>query len=289
MPLDPQALLACQAAMHCVPPRENLTYARAAIQLQEDRSTDALKEDEDSGMPRIRPMGFKDIPRVVRTVFGALDESHDPMRRYLVDTSDFKPTRLTYLITYLSNFVMYTLWVVLGLGWVIDGGDSFIIAQLNPPNEQTHLSPLVKWFSDFFWKMNGPFGFIFTQEQRNRQTEIHTTQSTSTHLALGARIKDMLKISTLATHPSAQRKGYASALIRRVTEEADRQNRATYLYSSNHFASLGFYHSLGFKTVGTYEVGKENEGWEGEPVVVGIMVREPRKAVYSDAKAASLV
>ncbi len=83
----------------------------------------------------------------------------------------------------------------------------------------------------------------------------------------------MLKISTLVTHPSAQRRGYASALVKMVTDEADRQNHSTYLYSSNHYQNLAFYEGLGFEVVGTYEVGGGDAGRnEGEEcVTVGIV------------------
>ena len=78
----------------------------------------------------------------------------------------------------------------------------------------------------------------------------------------------MLELSTLMTHPLAQHHGYASALVRMVTSEADRQGRGTYLHSSNRVTNLGFYESLGFVEVGMYEVGGE----EGvEKVTVGIV------------------
>lgn len=65
MPLDPQALLAAQAAMHFVPPPDNPNYAMAAVRLQ-DSSHDAVsgisgvaKGEREVERPRIRPMRIR--------------------------------------------------------------------------------------------------------------------------------------------------------------------------------------------------------------------------------------
>ena len=73
----------------------------------------------------------------------------------------------------------------------------------------------------------------------------------------------MFTITSLIADTEPQRK----ALVSLVTAEADRQNRATCFYSSNHFADLELYGDLGFAMVGTYEVGQELSS----PVVVGIV------------------
>ena len=77
----------------------------------------------------------------------------------------------------------------------------------------------------------------------------------------------MFTITTLMADTESQRK----ALVSLVTAEADRQNRATCFYSSNHFADLELFGDLGFTTVGTYEVGQELPS----PVVVGIVSDYP--------------
>ena len=68
MPLDPQALLAAQAAMHFVPPRESPSYGRAAVQLQDsepDMYASGMGKSKSEEMstnnsePKIRPMRFR--------------------------------------------------------------------------------------------------------------------------------------------------------------------------------------------------------------------------------------
>ncbi len=68
MPLDSQALLASQAAMHFVPPRDSPNYAMAAVRLQ-DCGHDAVsdtpgvakgeREVDEAERPRIRPMRIR--------------------------------------------------------------------------------------------------------------------------------------------------------------------------------------------------------------------------------------
>ena len=106
---------------------------------------------------------------------------------------------------------------------------------------------------------------------QQRVAEHNKARATSTRLALGTRhttTEEMFTITTLMADTESQRK----ALVSLVTAEADRQNRATCFYSSNHFVDLEFFGDLGFTTVGTYEVGQELSS----PVVVGIVSDSPR-------------
>ncbi|KAI0787142.1 hypothetical protein BC629DRAFT_1735293 [Irpex lacteus] len=280
----PQALLAAQAAMHFV-------HRGIALTTRCSCSPSRLCHDAVSGTPGVakgerevdimnpdRPMRIRDVPRVVRTVFDALDDSHDPVRHYLVDTPDFKPTRLTDLINYISSLLMYTLWVLLGVAWVINDGDSFIIAFLNTPLEAPPPSPIVKWLFDSSGSLTGHSGsyslksnegyvvsppislILHFTNMSQRNTLIYTTQMEATLRLLGTLPNSMLKISALVTHPSAQRRGYASALVKMVTDEADRQNHSTYLYSSNHFQNLAFYEGLGFEAVGRMKLEAVMQG-----------------------------
>ena len=66
-----------------------------------------------------------------------------------------------------------------------------------------------------------------------RNTELLAVQHEKTHQVLGARKENMLVISTLATAPSAQRRGYAGALVRTVTDEVSLvfHTLAQYIYA----------------------------------------------------------
>ncbi|KAI0346793.1 hypothetical protein BDW22DRAFT_460942 [Trametopsis cervina] len=90
---------------------------------------------------------------------------------------------------------------------------------------------------------------------------------------LGDSRKETVYLDFLATSPEKQGRGYASALIRKVTGEADSQHRATWLMSSN-VANVGFYHSFGFVTKASIVVGDTNPTWQNPPLIVELLVRE---------------
>ena len=101
--------------------------------------------------------------------------------------------------------------------------------------------------------------------------------------ALGSRVDDMVCLHTLYTKPAKQGRGYASALVREVTKivrspytdlcllisvsQADEQQRATFLFSSN-IANTGFYNSVGFVEKGRFVLGEDDPTWKEDPVIV---------------------
>jgi len=115
-----------------------------------------------------------------------------------------------------------------------------------------------------------------TPMQRERSKEMMSKAEATVEEAIGDRAKDMLFVDLLATAPAEQGRGYGSAVLDSITKEADIQNRATWLHSSN-VSNTEFYNSHGFVTVRTYLLGDKNPEWHEPPVIVSIMVREPRK------------
>ena len=93
-----------------------------------------------------------------------------------------------------------------------------------------------------------------------------------TNTLLGASKSQMRVLASLATHPSYQGRGYASALIDALCERADYEGRSTWLFSSNP-ANDAFYESFGFVRLGEAVVGENNPTWKGEPVRMALMVR----------------
>jgi hypothetical protein len=106
-----------------------------------------------------------DIPCVVRTVIDALDDSHNPVKDYLVNApvsllldfsgscihlhtwayytlcvfrqslidptpQDFAKLRWSFksFVIYTSTFIIYTVWVIMGVAWVVNNGESVIVA-----------------------------------------------------------------------------------------------------------------------------------------------------------------
>ncbi|KIP05678.1 hypothetical protein PHLGIDRAFT_487418 [Phlebiopsis gigantea 11061_1 CR5-6] len=99
--------------------------------------------------------------------------------------------------------------------------------------------------------------------------------------ALGSRVDSMLEVGGLATLPDWQGHGYATALIRTVTDNGDRTNRSCWLGSSN-TVNRGFYRSLGFEIVHTFQLGDDNPDWHEKPVLFDIMVRELKQDATGD-------
>ena len=93
-----------------------------------------------------------------------------------------------------------------------------------------------------------------------------------TNTLLGTSKSQMRVLASLATHPSYQGRGYASALIDALSERADYEGRSTWLFSSNP-ANDAFYESFGFVRLGEAVVGENNPTWKGEPVRMALMVR----------------
>lgn len=114
-----------------------------------------------------------------------------------------------------------------------------------------------------------------SHEQKKRYKEMQTKTDDAIEKSIGERRHEMFVIASLMTHPAKQGRGYGTALVKAVTEQADAMGRATWLHSSNTKANTGFYRSLGFVTVAESVIGDDNPNWKGEPFVTAIMVREP--------------
>jgi len=84
----------------------------------------------------------------------------------------------------------------------------------------------------------------------------------------------MIYVSLLATHPSQQGRGYATALLKTIIAIADAQNRALFLHTSSE-ANVEFYAAFGLVEVGHELLGEDNPTWHQDPVRVSLMVREP--------------
>lgn len=87
---------------------------------------------------------------------------------------------------------------------------------------------------------------------------------------MGARNNDCYYLGYIGTKPCARGKGYASRLIRAMTDRADAEQRPVYLESTSE-ANNAFYARFGFETKTRIELRRGPV-----PVVLFCMVREPR-------------
>ncbi|PHH86687.1 hypothetical protein CDD83_9885 [Cordyceps sp. RAO-2017] len=87
---------------------------------------------------------------------------------------------------------------------------------------------------------------------------------------MGPRNNDAYYLGYIGTKPSARGKGYASTLIRHMTDKADAENRPMYLESSAS-DNIGFYAKFGFEIKSHIDLTRGPA-----PVRLYCMVREPR-------------
>ena len=121
-----------------------------------------------------------------------------------------------------------------------------------------------------------------------REDEFSTKHNKAIQEALAGREGEVVTLRILATSPEKQGRGYASALVRIVTDivsaclasrpttdfcgqQADAQGRATSLISSN-LANSAFYNSLGLVEKAQIILGDDNPTWI-EPPITLLVVR----------------
>ncbi|KAM5540656.1 hypothetical protein V8D89_005687 [Ganoderma adspersum] len=108
---------------------------------------------------------------------------------------------------------------------------------------------------------------ITSKEAAKRAAETRDAIIGLMESSLGDRMKDMIEISSLATAPEAQGRGYGTALVEAVIRLGDEQGRAVFLVTTDAYR---FYEFVGFKLVGERQVAVDNPTWDGAP-----MLREP--------------
>jgi len=227
------------------------------------------KRDVAPYVPIPRRMRWFDIPRVVKATRKAL--SDDPLERYLyVAPEENKRLRKVKIIEYGLGFSIH---VRHKKGWIVDGGDAFMCYS-DPRISRSKLSKLIDKWTMSILQLEGRF---FNEEQKNRLKELQTKLRKAIANAVGERKGSMLYLDHIGTVPEKQGRGYGTALARILTTKADIENHPAWLVSSNVEVNTGFYNNLGFYTVAEFVVGDDNPTWEGPPVMIAVMVREPRR------------
>lgn len=232
-----------------------------------------------------RPLGYLDVPKAVLTGDAAF--KNDPHRRYTFETPDAQTRpwrRITMkILIFMVNIRLISEAIHRGTAWTVNHGDAMMIYSM--PASSIAKSRLSKFIDILFHiidtLLKAMFRIIASPEQKYRVHEGDEKTQRAVKLALGDRVEDMFQVQLVATAPDKQGYGYGSSLVQVVTSKADEECRSTWLTSSN-FANTRFYESLGFASVGEISLGHDNPTWNGPPVIVLVMVREP--ATYSDEK-----
>ncbi|KAI0700776.1 hypothetical protein BC835DRAFT_1326425 [Cytidiella melzeri] len=218
---------------------------------------------------RCSPQSLGDIPEATRMGEDALED--DPLQHYLRDTPDASTGH--YRESWRLHFGASLAFPVRkGLVWTIGDSDAMVTSSWPADLLEDDLDKLIKNALSLFTVVSDN---MLTEQQRQRQTAFITLFRQAILEFLGNRVKDMFELGGLATRPSKQGRGYGSALVRVVTDLADAVGCATWLGSSN-VQNTGFYESLGFVAITTISLGESDPTWNEPPVVVALMVREPR-------------
>ncbi|KAI0700762.1 hypothetical protein BC835DRAFT_1411873 [Cytidiella melzeri] len=194
--------------------------------------------------------------------YAAVEESRDPLLRYLRDTSDadsanfMRSWRLNVTLTLEKGIRNDVAWTV---------GDADAAGHVD-----RYLDKLVDGIGHYVGTAASLL--LLSNEQKRRQTEYIKKCDEVITRTLKDRKKDMICLAALSTRPSKQRRGYGSALVSVVTTQADKEERSAWLISSNR-ANTPFYNSLGFVAQADIILGEDDVTWSEPPVVMSLMVR----------------
>ncbi|PPR04065.1 hypothetical protein CVT24_010640 [Panaeolus cyanescens] len=231
-------------------------------QYQALKDSDAIVDVEYADLPIPVPLQ-RDIPKAAQTYCDAFRD--DPMINYL-DAGRRSNERL-------RKFYVSTILRVHRYSHILSTIDHGVAISSAKP---AHFKPkTADKLLDCFVQLTQHVGR--SKEQRKRLKEYNTKMKKALEETpeLGENIKDMILVELLATSPESQGHGYGTALLSALTLIADVLRQKSWLTSSN-IKNTAFYNSHGFVTVKDIILGDDNPCWEGSPIVVKLMVRNPR-------------
>ncbi|OCH92169.1 hypothetical protein OBBRIDRAFT_471472 [Obba rivulosa] len=230
-----------------------------------------LKDVNRSRKPMgVEPLTYGQIPKATRSVRDAFRD--DPVESYILNTPDSHEALTRGL---------YTLWNVVGLAtsarkkhaFTVNDGDA--VVSYDPASANKDTRSLFERILDVVTKsIIRVLQVLDSPEQSRRKKEYRFKEEIAIKDAIGDRIKEIITLRGLATAPAKRRRGYGSMLMKAVTSIADVQGRSTMLISSN-VDNTAFYESHGFRVVIEFTIGEHNPTWEGDPLIVRVMVRPP--------------
>ncbi|KAJ3539696.1 hypothetical protein NM688_g6328 [Phlebia brevispora] len=204
---------------------------------------------------------YRDVPAMARNAIQAIKEAHDPLENYMTDTPDRSEGKWKDHV----EFIIQCCW------WTSHP----------PPGDQAG-SPLDKIFNGFIGIINHA---TWSKQQTKRRAEFSDKLRKAIRSSFGDRLKDMFYITSVATAPAKQRRGYASMLMRMACAMADEINCATWLVVGNVRMNNAFYVRFGFVTVARILLGEDDPDWTEEPVPVDVMIREAPSSAWNEKTA----
>ncbi|KJA29873.1 hypothetical protein HYPSUDRAFT_244279 [Hypholoma sublateritium FD-334 SS-4] len=210
-------------------------------------------------------MRFSHLWRAAKTVEHAFES--DSFGLYM-RAGEKKPIR-----TRTQNILFLSLWKTRQLVLTVHRGASLIVVRTGTSRPQ---KPIGRLIHTLLTRLSKTISSHQTTEQKKRAAELAEKSTVAVRLAIGDRVSSMIYVSLLATDPESQGHGYGGALLEAINDLADSTGQASWLQSSN-TENNTFYRSHGFETAGTYYMGDGNPEWTGKPILIQIMVREPKQ------------
>ncbi|RPD62152.1 hypothetical protein L226DRAFT_535520 [Lentinus tigrinus ALCF2SS1-7] len=224
------------------------------------------------GEIEVKPLRYSDIPRAVRCTYAATRV--ESVSRYF-DDADRGPLKLPQMLFVTLSFVDN---VRLGRAVTINHGDS-VLSYREPGDARA--GPLLSWVLKLPF-----FDRVKSSELRKREIEVGTKLRAMIKSALGDRVSEMMELSGLATAPAKQGRGYATALVKYLNDMADARGRAVWVFTDD---AKWFYEELGYVLVAEDWAGVDNPKWNGDPVPLRVMLREPKPRDLVDVAEKGLV
>ncbi|RDB26987.1 hypothetical protein Hypma_005108 [Hypsizygus marmoreus] len=226
----------------------------------------------------VTPLRYRNVFNAARTF--AKTGAPDPVVRYIRNNRN--PTRPEQMSERLRIAAYLVLCIRTKIMLTVDKGIANVVGA--PPQEITRrrdvITKIVQWITQV---LRCHRDLTIKPEERERRKELEDKMSEAVKRTFGDRVDTMWYVESLCTDPEHQGRGYGGALLDSVTTLADWASQTTWLQSSN-INNTAFYNMHGFVTVETVVLGDQNPTWNEAPVVVSIMVREPKSPSSGDAK-----
>jgi len=219
--------------------------------------------------PIVVPLRDEHLKKASKSWVDAFEK--DPVHRYI--DNNRKQTHEVKVITQIIMFCMMAYWKRRKIALTVDGGAATIFCTA-PQAPRGPSERCIDWMAQIIRRI---FNFLTEKEEKRRAAEVKAKIQIAVSRSLGDRVKNMLYVDSLATEPASQGWGYGGALLESVGVLGDVTNQAIWLCSSNE-KNTGFYMSHGYSVIDEAIVGDNNPTWNGPPVPIKIMVREPHQA-----------
>ncbi|KZV65657.1 hypothetical protein PENSPDRAFT_756281 [Peniophora sp. CONT] len=198
----------------------------------------------------------------------------DPMFGYIFSEDSHAGAARSMLLALCQRlfFIAITAYFIFNrVNYQIDGGAAYIT--WNPRFETT--PPPDRVYTLIMGFLQRSKALLCTPEQKRRDAEYGIKLGQARTSVLGENPHEFICLNVLAADPAVHGRGYGRSLMELLCATADDQDCKVWLTSTNS-KNTRFYEASGFVTMRDITLGEATPTWEGEPVTIKFMIREPR-------------